>query len=87
MFMLQALGKPEVQAAMADCNKNPGNIFKYRNNPDIVMVSSTMSLGACLHICVCAIQQLTCNPVKFSDVLKQACRFSPLAKLIVNDVI
>ncbi|KAL3146922.1 hypothetical protein ABBQ38_014893 [Trebouxia sp. C0009 RCD-2024] len=40
--LAKALEKPEVQAAFADCSKNPRNILKYQNDPDIVMVITRM---------------------------------------------
>lgn len=58
-LMLQALEKPEVQAAFADCSKNPRNILKYQNDPDIVMVSSAPFLCG-MHVYTCELSVYLC---------------------------
>lgn len=37
--VLQAFAKPEVQAAVWDVSKDPMNVIKYQDNPEIMMVS------------------------------------------------
>lgn len=33
--LASSMTKPDVMAAIADCTKNPMNIFKYQNNPEV----------------------------------------------------
>lgn len=38
-----SMTKPDVMAAIADCSKNPMNIFKYQDKPEVMRVFEKMS--------------------------------------------